>query len=40
MTIYDKISDQKLQYDLNRETAKTSALEPGKIDKYEYLTGE
>ena len=26
--------------DINREAAKTSALSSGKIDKYEYLTGE
>ena len=25
---------------MNRETAKVSALSSGKIDKYEYLTGE
>ena len=40
MTIEDKISDEKLQYDINREAAKISALSSGKIDKYEYLTGE
>ena len=40
MTIEDQIKDQKLQYDINRETAKISALSSGKIDKYEYLTGE
>ena len=40
MTIEDKIRDEKLQYDINRETAKTLALSSGKIDKYEYLTGE
>ena len=40
MTIDDKIRDEKLQYDINREVAKTSALLSGKIDKYEYLTGE
>ena len=36
MTIEDQIKDEKLQYDINREAAKTS----GKFDKYEYLTGE
>ena len=36
----DKIRDEKLQYDINREAAKISALSSGKIDKYEYLTGE
>ena len=40
MTIEDKIKDEKLQYDINREAAKISALSSGKIDKYEYLTGE
>ena len=40
MTINDKIRDKKLQYDINREAAKISALSTGKIDKYEYLTGE
>ena len=29
-----------MQYDINREAAKISALSLGKIDKYEYLTGE
>ena len=40
MTIEDQIRDEKLQYDINREAAKTSALSSGKIGKYEYLTGE
>ena len=40
MTIKDQIRDEKLQYDINREAAKISALSAGKIDKYEYLTGE
>ena len=40
MTIDDQISDEKLQYDINREAAKISALSSGKIHKYEYLTGE
>ena len=40
MTIDDQIKDEKLQYDINREDAKISALSPGKINKYEYLTGE
>ena len=40
MTIDDSIRDEKLQYDINRETAKISALSSGKIDKYGYLTGE
>ena len=40
MTIDDKIRDEKLQYDINRKAAKISALSSGKIDKYEYVTGE
>ena len=40
MTIKDQIRDEKLQYDINREAAKISALSSGKIDKYEYLIGE
>ena len=40
MTIEDQIRDEKLQYDINREAAKISALPPGKIDQYEHLTGE
>ena len=40
MTIEDQIKDEKLQYDVNRDAAKISALSSGKIDKYEYLTGE
>ena len=40
MTINDQIKDEKLQYDINREAAKISALSSGKLHKYEYLTGE
>ena len=40
MTIEDQIKDEKLQDDINREGARISALSSGKIDKYEYLTGE
>ena len=40
MTIEDQIKDEKPQYDINREAAKISALSSGKLDKYEYLTGE
>ena len=40
MTINDQIKDEKLQYDINREAAKISALSSGKIHKYEYLTSE
>ena len=40
MTIEDQIKDEKVQYDINREAAKISALSSGKLGKYEYLTGE
>ena len=40
MNIDDKIRDENLQYDINREAEKISALSSGKIDKYEYLTGK
>ena len=40
MTLEDQIRDEKLQYDINREAAKVSALSSGKTDMYEYLTGE
>ena len=35
-----RLEIKKLQYDINREAAKISALSSDKIDKYEYLTGE
>ena len=40
MTIDDKIRNEKLQYDIDREAAKISALPSRKVDKYEYVTGE
>ena len=40
MGIDDQLKGEKLQYDINREAAKISALWSGKIDKDEYLTGE
>ena len=40
MTIEGQISDEKLQYDINTEAVKISALSSGKIDEYEYLPGE
>ena len=40
MTTGDKTRDENLQYKINREAAKISALSSGKIDKYEYFTGE
>ena len=35
-----KLEIKKLQYNINREAAKISALSSGKIRKYECLTGE
>ena len=40
MTIDDKVKDEKLQYDINREAAKISALLSVATDEYEYLTGK
>ena len=40
MSNNDKINDGKLQYDINIEAAKMSALSPDKIDTYEYFKGE
>ena len=40
MTIDDQIKYEKLQYDVNREVVKISALSSGEFNKYEYLTGE
>ena len=40
MTIDDQIRDEKIQYDINREAAKTSVLSSKKFDKYEYLIGD
>ena len=40
MTIDDKIRDEKVQWDINREAAKISEFSSDKIDTYEYLTGE
>ena len=39
MTLEDQIRDEKLQYEINREAAKISALSSGETAKYEYLTG-
>ena len=36
MTVDDKIRDEKIKYDINREAAKISVLPSGKINKYEY----
>ena len=40
MTIDNKIRDEKPQYDIDKEVTKISALSSGKVDKYEYHTGE
>ena len=40
MAIEDKLRDEKLQCNVNREVAKMPALSPGKIYKHEYLIGE
>ena len=35
----DQIRDEKLQYHINRKAAEIWALSSGKVDKYEYITG-
>ena len=40
MRIDDKIRDEKLQYESNKEAAKISALSSGRIDEYKYFTGK
>ena len=40
MTINDRIRNEKLRYDIDREAAKISALSSGKLHKCQYLTGE
>ena len=40
MTIDEKITDEKLQWDFNNEAAKLSPLSSSEINKYEYFTGE
>ena len=40
MTIDDKITDGKVQYDINKKAVGISISTSRKIDKYEYLTGE
>ena len=40
MTTDDKIKDEKLHYDINKEAAKISTFSSGKTNQYEYLTGE
>ena len=38
--LVNKIRQNKADYDLHRKNAKISALLPGKLDKYECLTGK
>ena len=40
MAINDQIRDERLQYDINREAGKISALSSKEFNKYEYLTGK
>ena len=40
MTIDDKIRDEKIHHDINREAAKISILSSSKIGKYKYLAGK
>ena len=40
MTTDDEIRDEELQYGINREVEKISALSSGKTDKCEYLAGK
>ena len=40
MNIEDQIRDEKIQRNINRDAVKILAFSSGKIDQYEYLTGE
>ena len=40
MTTDNKIRDERLPHDINREATKISVLSSGKIEQYEYLIGE
>ena len=40
LTTDNKIKDEKLQYDINREAAKILAVSHENIDQYRYLSGE
>ena len=40
MAIDDQIKDEKLQYNIDLEAGKISALSSDKGDKFEYFTGE
>ena len=39
-TIDSKIEQNKAQYNLDKQTAKISAVLSGNVSKYEFLTGE
>ena len=39
-TINNKIDQNKVQQNLNKQTAKISALSSGNVSKYEFLTGK
>ena len=39
-TINNKIGQNKVQYNLDRQTAKISALSSGNVSRYEFLTGK
>ena len=40
MAINDKIGDEKLQHHISKEVPVISVISSGRVDKYEYLTGE
>ena len=40
ITVDERIRDEKLRYDINREASKLPALLLGKINKYEYVRAE
>ena len=40
MTIDDKITNEKLPCNINKEAANISVLSSGKTDQYEYLAGK
>ena len=39
-TIHNKVEQNKVQYDLDRQINKISALLLGNVDKYEFFKGE
>ena len=39
-TVKNKTEQKKAQYDLDRQTAKISALSSGNVGEYEFLTGK